>query len=119
MSLDGLLLVPADHTDYRRMIVDVTPRVKVFRIPPTENIILGNHYHRKMLESLYVIKGALIIKLEDVRTHEKKEYRVHPGDSLTVPVYIAHQILPNAGSIFLNLLTVNYDPEDVDEYIIR
>lgn len=118
MTLDGLLVHPSGNEDPRRKIVDVTPRIKVFTVADAEGLQLGNHYHAKTPEWYYVHDGKLLVKLEDIRTKQRRTYEVSNGEKLELPLYVAHLVIPHPRTIFLGILEADFDPKDLLEYKI-
>lgn len=57
---------------------------------------LSLQYHRRKLESLYVLKGRLTLRLG-----KKKTVTVSPGHTFTVPVGTVHRFEANHGRVTL------------------
>ncbi|MAF99540.1 MAG: hypothetical protein CMH61_02910 [Nanoarchaeota archaeon] len=118
-DLADLVQTPGGHTDLRRSIVDISGKVKYFTVTGVEGIQLGNHYHESTAEEFYVVRGSLRIKLEDTRTKERAEYEVIPGQSIGMPLYVAHLVLPEPGTEFVNICEIDFDPAvDIHPYPI-
>ncbi len=118
-DLTNLVYTPLGHTDPRRKIVDVTNRIKVFYITDMENLRLGDHYHKKTLESFYVIDGKIHFKLEDINTKERKEYELKTGGSIDMPLLVAHLLLPSGQTRFLKILGNDFEETDLNFYKIN
>ena len=118
-TLDNLVQTPGGHEDYRRRITDVTPRVKAFTVKDSCGLLLGNHYHAKMEELFYAVVGSFEIKFEDINTHEKRTYKVEPGESVRVPIYVAHLVIPDPRAQFLNVMEMDFDVADIHPYKIE
>ncbi len=110
------ILEHAFHTDERRHIVDVTPRVKVYHVADRENVRLAGHYHARMEEHFYVIGGKLEFVVEHVDTKERKRYELLPGNSLVIPARYAHLALPAPNTQFLGIIDIDFDPKDFCKY---
>lgn len=118
-KLQDLVTIHSYHNDpERRKITDVSRQIKVFEIADKQGIQLGNHYHQYMRELFHVISGQVHIKLEDVQTKERQEYRLEPGQSMEMPLYVAHLVLPESCSIFLKRISPGFDPNDLNKYDI-
>jgi len=116
--LINLVSEPNFHEDYRRRIVDVTSRIKLFTIPDMEGLKLGNHYHEHTPEMFYIQDGKVHFKLENTKTQKRQEYTVEPGQSIEMPLCVAHQVLPEPRSLFLGILGEDFDPNDLIKYEI-
>ena len=116
-SLDNVITTSyPGHSDPRRTIIDITPRLKRFTTADMPGVRLGDHYHAKMQESFYVEHGRLLCKLEDINTKERREYMVEAGQSIRMPLYVAHLVLPGPRSEFLNIIERDFDPADLLSY---
>lgn len=118
-ELTDLVSVPSFHEDTRRRITDVTGTVKFFQIAGQEGLRLGNHYHKHTDELFYVIDGKLTFKLENIETKERQEYVVEPGQAITMPLYVAHLVIPEPRSKFMASVQPVFDPEDLNKYEIK
>ena len=118
-TLDNLVQTPGGHEDHRRKITDVTPRVKAFVVKNSPDLLLGNHYHAKMEELFYAVVGSFEIKFEDIRTHEMRTYKVEPGESVRVPIYVAHLLIPDPSARFLNIMKTDFEKSDLYPYKIE
>ena len=115
--LTYLLRTPGGHEDHRRKIIDITPRIKHFKI--YQEIPLGNHYHKRMSEMFHVTQGEFNIQFEDLNTGERAAYSVRPGDSVGVPLVVAYKVLAKPGTEFLNICDIDFDGTDLHQYEIN
>ncbi len=80
----------------------------------------GGHYHPKALEWFTLIKGRAILKLEDVKTHERQEIEMSLDNPQTIfiPNYVAHQIENRDDEDFILLAYTDllYNPKDTIPY---
>lgn len=113
-DLASLVSTPGGHEDTRRKITDITPTVKHFRV--YQLIPLGNHYHERTPETFHVTQGEFEIKFEDITTGERQAYRVRPGDSVNVPLYVAHKVIAKPGTEFINVCGIDFDGNDLHKY---
>lgn len=85
--------------------------------------VKGCHYHPKAVEWFTVIEGDVILKLEDLETHERKniEMRFEEAVSVFVPNNVAHAIVNNSDDNFILLAYTDrlYDPQDTIPYCIK
>jgi len=117
-DLANLIWTPGFNEDERRTIIDITPRIKFFTIANFNELKLGNHYHEKMPESFYCTDGKIYFKLEDINTKERQEYVIEPGQGITMPLFVAHLVLPDRKSRFIKILGADFDKDDLKEYKI-
>lgn len=83
----------------------------------------GGHYHPQAVEWFTVIAGTVLLKLEDIVTHERIDIEMSLEKAITVfiPNNVAH-IVENCGnSDFILLAYTNklYDPADTISYVIK
>ena len=116
-DLDHLVSTPGGHEDARRKITDVTPTVKHFRV--YQEAALGNHYHERTPVTFHVTQGEFEIKFEDPRTRERHTYTVRHGDSVEVPLLVAHKVVARPGTEFINICGVDFDGTDMHKYVIN
>lgn len=80
----------------------------------------GGHYHPEALEWFTLIKGRAILKLEDVKTHERQEIEMSLDNPQTIfiPNYVAHQIENRDDEDFILLAYTDllYNPKDTIPY---
>jgi len=117
-DLTNLISRPGGHKDSRREIIDVTPRVKKFTVADMTGLELGHHYHARTNELFHVLEGQMRIKFEDINTKQRMEYVVTPGQNVTVPLYVAHLVLPTPNAVFLGEVHPEFDREDLNPYKI-
>ena len=83
----------------------------------------GGHYHPKAVEWFTIIEGRVILKLEDINTHERLEINMSLEKSITVfiPNNVAHVVVNNSENDFILLAYTDrlYDPLDTIAYKIE
>lgn len=83
----------------------------------------GGHYHPLALEWFTVVQGAAILKLEDVRTHERRDIHLSLSVAKTVfvPNNVAHVVVNEGDQDFILLAYTDrqYDPADTIAYEVR
>lgn len=83
----------------------------------------GGHYHPKAVEWFTIIEGSAILKLEDIKTHERKDIEMSQEKAITVfiPNNVAHVVVNNSDKNFILLAYTDrlYDPNDTILYSIR
>lgn len=82
----------------------------------------GGHYHPKAVEWFTIIEGSAILKLEDIKTHERKDIEMSLERAITVfiPNNVAHVMVNNSDKDFILLAYTDrlYDPNDTVQYSI-
>ncbi|WP_448924733.1 polysaccharide biosynthesis C-terminal domain-containing protein [Hoylesella nanceiensis] len=82
----------------------------------------GGHYHPKAVEWFTIIEGSAILKLEDIKTHERKDIEMSLEKAITVfiPNNVAHVVVNNNDKDFILLAYTDrlYDPNDTVQYSI-
>lgn len=83
----------------------------------------GGHYHPEAVEWFTVIEGNVILKLEDILTHERMDIElcIDKAISVFIPNNVAH-IVENCGDTDFILLAYTdklYDPADTIPYTIE
>ena len=81
----------------------------------------GGHYHLRTQEWFFLIKGNVVLKLEDITTKENREIEMsfEKAQSVYVPSKVAHIIENVGGSDFIMMAYADalYDPQDTVEYL--
>ena len=81
----------------------------------------GGHYP-KAVEWFTIIEGSAILKLEDIKTHERKDIEMSLERAITVfiPNNVAHVVVNNSDKDFILLAYTDrlYDPNDTVQYSI-
>ena len=93
---------------------------EVYLTMATPGQIKGGNYHPKALEWFTVIEGSAILRLEDIKTHEKLEIpmSIDESKSVFVPNNIAHDF-KNVGDDNMIVLAYTdrlYDSKDTITY---
>ena len=83
----------------------------------------GGHYHPKAVEWFTIIEGDVVLKLEDMETHERKDINMSFEGAFTVfiPNNVAHIVVNNRDRNFVLLAYTDkqYDPKDTIAYTIE
>jgi len=83
----------------------------------------GGHYHPQAVEWFTIIQGDVLLRLEDVVTHEQKELELSFEKATTVfiPNNVAHVVVNKTESDFILLAYTDklYDPSDTIPYEIK
>lgn len=83
----------------------------------------GGHYHSDAVEWFTVIEGEVILRLEDIVTHERQNIEMSLEKAITVfiPNNVAHVVVNNSEKDFILLAYTDklYDPADTIAYTIK
>lgn len=82
----------------------------------------GGHYHPKAVEWFTIIEGSVILKLEDIISHERRDIVLdfEKAQTVFIPNGVAHSVVNNSDKEFILLAYTDrlYDPEDTISYAI-
>lgn len=80
----------------------------------------GGHYHPEAVEWFTLIEGKALLKLEDVKTHQRKyiPMSLEKAESIFIPNGVAHIVvnLSDQNIILLAYTDKLYDPKDTIPY---
>lgn len=84
--------------------------------------VKGGHYHPEAVEWFTIIEGAATLKLEDMKTHERRDIEMSLEKAITVyiPNQVAHVVVNSGENDFILLAYTDklYDPADTIAYKI-
>lgn len=78
--------------------------------------IAGNHYHKKINEFFFIIKGKVKVNIFNVETEKSEEFIANTGNAFTVFKNEAHALKFIEDTIFITLLSENFDESNPDIY---
>lgn len=83
----------------------------------------GGHYHPEAVEWFTIIEGSVVLKLEDVETHERMDIDMpfEKAQTVFIPNGVAHIVVNNSDREFILLAYTDklYDPKDTIAYTIK
>ena len=83
----------------------------------------GGHYHPEAVEWFTIVQGSAILKLEDMKTHERRDIPLSLDKAITVfiPNQVAHVVVNDYHEDFILLAYTDklYDPKDTIPYTIK
>lgn len=83
----------------------------------------GGHYHPEAVEWFTIVQGSAILKLEDMKTHERRDIPMSLDKAITVfiPNQVAHVVVNGSHEDFILLAYTDklYDPKDTIPYTIK
>jgi dTDP-4-dehydrorhamnose 3,5-epimerase len=83
-----------------------------------KNTVRGNHYHTKLIELFYIIKGDLTLELTDVKSNEFSSIEIKTGDYFEVLPFTNHTLKFNEDTQILVGYNEKFDPADPDIYVL-
>jgi quercetin dioxygenase-like cupin family protein len=83
------------------------------------HVVRGNHYHQHKVESLYVLRGHLHARYQDIATQEQAELTLEAGDLVLTHPGCAHAYRPLAYSQALEFAPTPFDPSDTYRYMLE
>jgi dTDP-4-dehydrorhamnose 3,5-epimerase-like enzyme len=81
-----------------------------------KNSVRGNHYHEKKQEWFYLASGKCRFAFENVKTRERFEEVLSPGEKVFIPPHIAHAILALEDSVLVEYSMQVFNPETPDTF---
>ena len=83
----------------------------------------GGHYHPEAVEWFTLVEGEAVLKLEDMKTHERRDIELSLEKAITVyiPNRVAHVVENRSDKNFILLAYTDklYDPKDSIPYTIK
>lgn len=83
----------------------------------------GGHYHPEAVEWFTIIEGSVILKLEDMETHERRDIEMpfEKAQTVFIPNNVAHIVVNNSDKNFILLAYTDklYAPADTIAYSIK
>ena len=78
--------------------------------------VRGNHYHKVKRERIYVLRGELLVVVEDVQTKERASVPVQTGDLVLIPTGIAHALQTVQAGEAIEFGQARFDAADIYPY---
>lgn len=76
----------------------------------------GNHFHKVKEEFLYLLRGALILLLEDVQTKARESVPLQAGDLVVIPPGVAHTLRVTESGDAVEFSPARFDAGDIYRY---
>ena len=74
--------------------------------------VRGNHYHKVKREYVYVLSGALLLVLEDLRDHAQEKLELAAGDLVLIQPGIAHALHVKQDGQAIEFSPDRFNPSD-------
>ena len=78
--------------------------------------IVGNHYHKKLEEFFYIIRGKAQVRIENITTGKTEDFIVSAGEAFNVSINEVHALKFLEGTIFIPILSKDFDENNPDIY---
>jgi hypothetical protein len=78
----------------------------------------GNHFHRNKREWIYVITGELMVRAEEVETHQRDSLTVRGGDLIYIRTGIAHVLDVVQSGQAIEFSPVRFDRADTYRFTV-
>jgi uncharacterized cupin superfamily protein len=76
----------------------------------------GNHYHRKKEEGVYLIRGEMLLFVQDIQTQERASLTLRAGDLAVVSTGIAHAYQTTKPGDAVEFSKARFDAADVNPF---
>lgn len=80
--------------------------------------VRGNHYHEVKAEVIYIIRGEILLVVEDIVTRERAAIGLQSGDLAVIPVRIAHGFRTIQAGDGVEWSPTRFDPKDIQPYAL-
>lgn len=78
--------------------------------------VRGGHYHKKTLECFFVIKGAIDVGIENIKSGKSERFTVKARSVFVVEPFEIHKFKILEDSAWINILSMPMDDKDKDMY---
>lgn len=76
--------------------------------------IIGNHYHKHIAETAFLVRGAAHVKIVNVKTGKEEEFGIQKGGCFRIEPFEAHALLITEDAVLVMLLSEEFDPDNKD-----
>jgi uncharacterized cupin superfamily protein len=80
--------------------------------------IRGNHYHQKKEEAVYIIRGEMVLFVQDIQTREQASLTLQAGDLAVVATHIAHAYQTTQPGDAVEFSKARFDAADVYRFAL-
>ncbi|MDD2482363.1 MAG: WxcM-like domain-containing protein [Lutispora sp.] len=106
---------------FKKSFFDTNRQIEeIYILYSCKGSVRGNHYHKKNMESFFIIKGTAKVAIKNVKTGFSQEFDINESDNLLmiVPPYVAHAFKneKDIELIILAIATKEYVQIDNDTY---
>ena len=74
--------------------------------------IRGNHFHRKKIETFYVVSGEVLVGVKETQTSDLVSFHLAAGDLLRIEPEICHAFKPTTAGEAIEFSPGLFDPAD-------
>ena len=75
--------------------------------------VRGNHYHKVKEEWLYVMRGEVVLTVQDMDSKARESVPLMAGDLVVIPTGIAHVLQVVSPGQAVEFSTARFDPLDI------
>jgi quercetin dioxygenase-like cupin family protein len=80
--------------------------------------VRGNHYHRQKQERIYVMRGELMLLVEDTATGARCSVPLRAGDLAAIAPGVAHAIQPVTAGLAVEFAPERFDAADTVRFAV-
>ena len=78
--------------------------------------VRGNHYHKVKEEWLYVMRGEVVLVIEEIQSRTRESYSMKTGDLAIISTAIAHTLQVVSAGEAIECSSARFDPADIYKY---
>jgi quercetin dioxygenase-like cupin family protein len=78
--------------------------------------VRGNHYHLSKEESIYVLRGEVLLQMADIESRESASVPLRMGDRAAIQTRVAHALVAVNPGFAIEWSSVRFDPADTYRY---
>lgn len=95
---------------------DAQPIHYIASIELREGTVRGNHFHKVKREFIYVLKGELLLLLEDVVSKDRESIPLKEGELVVINPGIAHALRVTQAGMAIEFSPARFDGSDIYRY---
>lgn len=116
VNQNGLKRLLLDRGELAQFYNSSEPIHLIAYIEFPDGSIRGGHYHPIREEKIYIIRGEMILAVEDIETKEHDSCNISEGDILSISPNIAHAIKTIKAGHAIEFSSKTFNPEDTIKY---
>lgn len=78
--------------------------------------VRGGHYHKVTIECFFVIKGAIDVSIENLKTGKREEFKVKAKNVFVIEPFEVHRFQILEDSAWINILSRSMDDHNKDMF---
>lgn len=76
--------------------------------------IRGNHFHKKLTETFFVLSGKFILDLIDLKSNKSSSHEINEGEYFEIPTYVNHTLKFICDTKMIVCYSDEFDPKNPD-----